>query len=303
MTALATENWLFRVVRSAFLADVRWPKAGNVSRTSPGHGMRAVHFERSAGASACALIEAGPGVGERARAGVAATRAVVECNTNLGLLLLAAPLVEAALDPLGRGGLGSRLARVLARLSRVDAEAAFTAIRMAAPGGLGRSARHDVADAPQGTLRQAMAEAAPRDLVARQYVTGFAEILEWGVEELAWRLAQTGSRGMALAELQLGFASRHPDSHVQRKRGQPVAASLQERARATLRHLRAAPGPAQWERRLSRFDAELKAEGINPGTSADLTVATLIALRLHRRAARERRERGLALCGTGQGRS
>jgi triphosphoribosyl-dephospho-CoA synthetase len=33
---------------------------------------------------------------------------------------------------------------------------------------------------------------------------------------------------------------------------------------------------------LLRFDATLKAQGLNPGTSADLTVATLFALALER---------------------
>jgi triphosphoribosyl-dephospho-CoA synthase len=33
-------------------------------------------------------------------------------------------------------------------------------------------------------------------------------------------------------------------------------------------------------RDLLKFDAELKEEGLNPGTSADLTVATLLAVSL-----------------------
>jgi len=286
MTALAGRAWLLRVLHSSFLADVRWRKPGNVSRASPGHGMTAAHFEHSAGPAAAALVDAGPGVGERVRAAVAATRSVVDCNTNLGILLLAAPLVEAALDPRGDGSLESRLEEVLARLGRGDAAAAFAAIRTAAPGGLGRSERHDVAGDPDCTLREAMAEAADRDLVARQYASGYADVLGWGVPALVRALRENGSRAAALAELQLGFVSRFPDSHVRRKHGMVAAEALRDRAREVLLGVRADPG--RRERRIAEFDAVLKGEGLNPGTSADLTVATLVAFRLARRAEQAR---------------
>ena len=276
------------LIRTTLVADVRWPKPGNVSRKGPGCGMTAVDFERSAGPVARALVDAGPGVGRRVRAAVAATRATAGCNTNLGILLLAAPLVEAALYPHGEGGLGPRLEGVVGRLSREDAAAAFAAIRLAAPAGLGRSARHDVAGEPDCTLAEAMAEAADRDLVARQYVTGFADVLETGMTTLARGLCRHRRRGPALAECQLTFASRYPDSHVRRKHGPGRAEALQGRAGEVLERLRASRDWGAWHRELTRFDRALKAEGLNPGTSADLTVTTLLALRLDPGRARER---------------
>lgn len=276
------------LIRTTLVADVRWPKPGNVSREGPGAGMTAADFERSAGPVARALVHSGPGVGRRVWAGVAATRATVGCNTNLGILLLAAPLVEAALDPHGAGGLGPRLEGVLGRLTREDAAAAFAAIRLAAPAGLGRSPRHDVAGEADCTLAEAMAEAADRDRVARQYVTGFADVLDTGMTTLARGLCRHRHRGPALAECQLTFASRYPDSHVLRKHGPARAEALQARAGEVLERLQAAPDGGAWHRELTGFDRALKAEGLNPGTSADLTVATLLALRLDPGRARER---------------
>jgi triphosphoribosyl-dephospho-CoA synthase len=280
MTALASPHWLRRVLRGAFVADVRWLKPGNVSRESPGHGMTAADFERSAGPAADALVAAPDGVGERILAGVQATREVVACNTNLGILLLAAPLVQAALERQGQGSLRARLDRVLEGLTQADAEAAFEAIRLAAPGGLGRSPEHDVSEPPACTLREAMAAAAPRDLIARQFVTGFAAVLDTGFGTLETGIARYRARGPALADLQLTFLSRFPDSHVQRKHGQGVAEALQVRAAAVLHKVRTVPHGHYRNQLLGEFDRELKEEGINPGTSADLTVATLIACRL-----------------------
>ncbi len=50
-----------------------------------------------------------------------------------------------------------------------------------APGGLGQAADQDVAEEPTLTLREVMALAADRDLIARQIAYGFREILEVGV--------------------------------------------------------------------------------------------------------------------------
>ena len=63
-------------------------------------------------------------------------------NTNLGILLLCAPLAAAA----ERGGtdLEATLAGILKNLDRGDAEQVFRAIRLANPGGLGEVPRYDV---------------------------------------------------------------------------------------------------------------------------------------------------------------
>ncbi len=70
-------------------------KPGNVSLHSAGHDMRAQQFLDSARASAPALFDPRAGVGARIEAAVRATRAVAGCNTNLGILLLCAPLARA----------------------------------------------------------------------------------------------------------------------------------------------------------------------------------------------------------------
>src|SRR5215469_5672761 len=163
--------------RAAFLgacrAELAALKPGNVHIHGDGHGMSVADFLRSAEAAAPPLCGTGIGVGRRIRDAVEASWNAVPMNTNLGILLLAAPLLAAA--ELGDGDLGGRVERVLAALTIEDARHAFVAIARANPAGLGRVEAEDVAGEPTVTLRQAMALAADRDLIARQYALGYRE--------------------------------------------------------------------------------------------------------------------------------
>lgn len=149
-----------------------------------------------------------------------------------------------------------------------DAQDVFQAIKLANPGGLGRVSDQDVGSAPTVTLTQAMDLAADRDTIARQYVTGFAELTERGLP--LFRAAERSlGETRAVLLLYFDYASRLPDSHVFRKFGPQVAEEVR-REFAELRDL-AETGDMDG---LRAFDLRLKERGINPGTSADLTVAT-----------------------------
>src|SRR5204863_6766460 len=108
-------------------------------------------------------------VGKLLLEGVQATRRVVSTNTNLGLLLLMAPLAKIA--PGESLQVGAQ--RVLALLTSQDASDAYSAIALANPGGLGKVEEHDVSAEPPKDLLVAMKMAAERDLIAKQYVTDF----------------------------------------------------------------------------------------------------------------------------------
>jgi triphosphoribosyl-dephospho-CoA synthase len=267
-------------VRDACVTDVRAFKPGNVSVASPGHGMSADDFISSADAMAAAIAAPAASVGQRILRAIEATRTVVQMNTNLGIVLLCAPLAHAAavvsVEPLLR----ERVRGVLARLDIEDAELAYGAIRIASPGGLGRSDRHDVAEKPRVTLRDAMKEAQDRDRVARQYASDYGDIFETGLSALQHGLSRWRSRQWAAVHAYLVFLARHADSHVARKHGDEVAASVSVQARELSQSLGRASDPAREMPALEAFDRQLKARSINPGTSADMTVAALVAMDL-----------------------
>jgi triphosphoribosyl-dephospho-CoA synthase len=125
---------LAQAVRWACELDVRTFKPGNVSLASPGHGMRAEDFLVSAEAAASALTEPGLSVGERIFHAIEATRNAVGCNTNLGIVLLCAPMIQAAQAPAATGSFRDRLGAILNALTPQDADWAYRAIRLAQPG-------------------------------------------------------------------------------------------------------------------------------------------------------------------------
>lgn len=282
------------MIEAAFLAACRAEldaaKPGNVHRFAPGHGMNAAIFEASALAAAPFIAMAGASVGARIRGATEASWAATGMNTNLGIVLLAAPLAAAAesADDLSAKS-GSRLdalrralEAVLAGLGPQDARDVFAAIALASPGGLGERATHDVRSPPSIGLVEAMRLAEADDFVARQYANGFREIFEIGVPMIeAVDPAGKPSPGLGPAlDCFLAFSSRFPDSHILRKFGPGRAESVRKRMHEFAKRLTQEANPDAALALALSFDADLKREGINPGTSADLTVASLFAMSL-----------------------
>lgn len=274
MRALAPEE-VAQAFHAACLAELSALKPGNVHVFAAGHGMETAHFEAAAAAAAPALAAAGT-VGARVRAAVEASLAVAGCNTNLGILLLCAPLAVAAESG---GPLRARLAQVLERLDLADAEDTFRAIAAASPGGLGAASEADVRAPASVTLRQAMALAEDRDAIARQYVTDYADIFALGIPALAGGPLERER----IEDAFLAFLATLPDSHIARKFGPEVAEAVRLEAVA-LRGRLDGLQPSGRHDALLAFDTSLKDRGLNPGTSADLTVASIFAALIEERA-------------------
>lgn len=267
-------------IGAAFLAacrdEIEAPKPGNVHVYAAGHDMTVADFLKSAEVSAAAISTKGARVGARVLGAAAATRAAVGANTNLGILLLCAPLAAAA--ERCAGDLRGALANVLADLDQSDAEQVFRAIRLANPGGLGEAPRHDVRRPADIGLREAMAEAADRDAVARQFASNFHDVFVTGRAALA-EARQCGlTPPWQAAAVYLAFLAGSPDTHVQRKYGPQAAREIQGEALEMLSIFKTRKVDSLAD--LLAFDRRLKARNLNPGTSADLTVATLFAARL-----------------------
>jgi triphosphoribosyl-dephospho-CoA synthase len=272
-------------------------KPGNVHRFHDFADTTYLDFILSAVAIAPVLETASQRpVGATVLAAITATRQVVQANTNLGIVLLLAPLAKAAgAEPnpptpfpkreggasgdspprSGEGpGFRTRLETILASLDLADSRDVYAAIRLAQPGGLGKVREQDVHDEPTLPLRELMALAAERDLIARQYVDGFREVLDEGVPALAEGLARAGYLEEAIVFAQLVLLAQHPDSLIARKRGAGEAEEASRRAGTLL-------DGERWRDLAARaeFDAWLRELGNqrNPGTTADLLAASLFA--------------------------
>jgi triphosphoribosyl-dephospho-CoA synthase len=276
LTSTPKPDAISRGFLDACLAELDALKPGNVHRHAAGHSMTVDDFVASAEAAAPLMGEKGLGVGRRIRLAVEATRKAVGQNTNLGIVLLAAPLAQAALDR-REGSFEGRLRHVLQSLSVDDAREAYRAIRETKPGGLGEAPEHDVASAPQVTLLEAMRAAEARDRIAWNYAHDFADIFTLGLKWLAHARERWGSPAWAVTRVYLGFLAHLPDTLIERKFGTRIATLVREEAGPLEASLTECPSPEAMTAPLAAFDRALKERRLNPGTSADLTVATLFA--------------------------
>ena len=257
------------VAGAAGLACVLEASAEKPGNITPRHDFADTSYEdmlRSAIALGPEIGRAGQrGVGDTVLAAVRATRRVTGANTNLGIALLLGPLARAALT-------GTDVGEVLDELTLADAEAAYAAIRLAAPSGLDTPVEHDVRDAPRVTLREAMAAAADRDSIAAEYTNGFAVTYGIGLPALGHALDAGLRPRDAVVELFLRLLAELPDTLIARKRGSEAAERVSAGAGRVL-----AVGGARNRGAVAELDASLRADGnaLNPGTTADLVTAAL----------------------------
>jgi triphosphoribosyl-dephospho-CoA synthase len=246
--------------------------------------MTVADFEASARAAAPGIARRHARVGRRIFDATAATQAACGCNTNLGIVLLCAPLAAAAerlADCATRitiDTLAAATREVLADLDIDDATLAYRAIALANPGGLGSVESEDVHEQAKVTLLEAMALAAGRDRIAAEYAHGYREIFDFALPSLHRHLFDHAPT-QATSRLFLMLLARATDSHLLRKFGDTVAQTVTREAAGFLQRLENQSHTGLHDE-LLLWDKALKQRGWNPGTCADLTVATLFAHRL-----------------------
>jgi triphosphoribosyl-dephospho-CoA synthase len=288
----------------ACLLEASAAKPGNVSPGRPFHDTRYEDFLASAAAIGPAMALAGQRpIGPTVLAAVEATARWAPSNTNLGIILLFAPIARAAIEssltaggeagPRAAGGIsiaaglragGISIAAlrdgvdaVLAATTIADARAVYAAIRLARPGGLGHVDAQDVRDEPDATLQVVMTLAAGRDAIAREYATGFAATFDTGLPALSRARSDGLSWDSAVVETYLVLLAAAPDTLIARKLGVPEAQSVSRAAAAIVAAggVRTPTGRSH----LDAFDVRLRdpRNARNPGATADLTAATLFA--------------------------
>lgn len=258
----------------ACLLEVSAPKPGNVS---PGRHFADLTYEdflTSAVAIGPAFTRvADQPVGETIRQAIEGTACWTKTNTNLGIVLLLAPLAKAAAS--GAGELRGELRRVLDETTVDDAREVYAAIRRAKPGGLGRSDAQDIASEPDVTLLEAMRLAADRDGIAREYATAFAVTFERGAPTLAHARADGLPWSDAVVETYLSLLAHSVDTHIVRRTGVAAAERVSMLAREVLEAggVRSAAG----RQAVDEMDRALRdgRNSNNPGTTADLTAAAI----------------------------
>lgn len=266
----------------ACLLEATAPKVGNVHRGADFENLTFTDFVASAVAigpamEACSPVRSNPlqrvRVGATILEAIRATRQIVNTNTNLGMVLLIAPLAAVPRNEPLVGGVG----KVLRGLTPEDSRLVYEAIRLAQPGGMGQVDEMDVAAEAPSDLLVAMAAAAERDLVAQQYVTDFDLVLS----KVAPWLSEAASRWSltdGIIHTHLRLLAEHPDSLIARKCGLETAQEVSTYAAAVFAS--GSPGEDAYHEAAADLDFFLRSDGHrrNPGTTADLIAAGLFVL-------------------------
>lgn len=261
----------------ACLMEVTAPKPGNVHRGADFEDVGFFEFAASAAVIAPAIDQATKhGLGTTVLDAVRATQTWAGSNTNLGTILLIAPL---ACVPRNLS-LAEGISDVLASIDAADTAKVYEAIRLAQPGGLGEVPEADLSGPPPENLLVAMQLAADRDLVARQYVDGFERLLVPMQQWIADGLEQNWLLQDLVIHLFVRLLSEEPDSLIARKCGIDVARQATVLAQKCIEA--GSPGEQNYHMLIGGLDFWLRCDGHrrNPGTTADMVAAALfIALR------------------------
>lgn len=279
------------MAQTACILEVDAPKVGNVNRYFDFSDASLEDFHLSAlaiGRSFGFLLH--QGVGKTVYEAVKATRSVVLTNTNLGIVLLLAPLGMAwcrMLKNQKRPNSQSseskfnqwkkELRLVLDTLSIEDSYYVYEAIRLASPSGMGEVEEHDVfqEERPSISLLEVMTLASERDLIAQQYVTGFELVLDKGYNMLKSSLGQGLCLTQAIAHTHLYLLGEVEDSLITRKLGKAWSREVMARARIVWEQ--GGWLTALGQKYVLEFDQWLRKDGhnLNPGTTADLIAAII----------------------------
>lgn len=260
------------LVRQACRLEVLAAKPGNVSPAHSFSDADVNDFLKSADAISPILQNSSDGpLGKAIFDAIVATDQAVGHNTNLGIVLLLAPLCAVTDWSDAR----NQLQDILAKTTVADATWLYEAIRIASPGGLGEATDQDVADAPTMTLLQCMQLAADRDSIARQYSSGYQFVFETGLDLLQQTSTWTSHLESRMGWVAVQILAKQSDSLIARKCGLDTANFVQELAKQTLST--GWPFESDGQIAYNNLHKFLTEDGHqrNPGTTADLIAAIL----------------------------
>ncbi len=273
---------LGQLVSLSCILEATIPKPGNVHRGADFADASLIDFLASAVAIANVFDRVNKlGVGAIVLESVRQTRQLTDTNTNLGLIMLLAPLAKATCRLQNRSELNqSSVAETLREMNDQDTADFYQAIRLAKPGGLGEVQQFDVnntaAKALPTRLLDAMKIASSYDTIALQYTNNFSTVFDEGLVFLSAKLSERMSLTDAVILTHVYLMANFPDTLIARKCGKELAQDSATRAQRVLA-IRAHEGDTAYLAALKDMDFWLRSDGNrrNPGTTADLIGATI----------------------------
>ena len=270
-------------LKSAYLfsckKDIELIKPGNVNLLSSHKDTKAQDYLDSAILSSKELFNQNYSLGKRILESVNVTRSQVNVNTNLGIILLCAPVIQSYID-FNNLDLREGIKKTLSTTSIKDTHDLCAAINISSPGGLGDSDMYDTASYPNASIKQIMNYSQEYDRISYQYSHNFSDIFDFIIPKLEFLNQRYESLDISLSLLFIEILAKIPDSHISRKFGDKIAKKTSNNARVLLKILDREHDPDYLAKALNNLDYEYKKKGINPGTTADLLVASLMIYKI-----------------------
>ena len=270
-------------LKSAYLfsckKDIELIKPGNVNLLSSHKDTKAQDYLDSAILSSKELFNQNYSLGKRILESVNVTRSQVNVNTNLGIILLCAPVIQSYID-FNNLDLREGIKKTLSTTSIKDTHDLCAAINISSPGGLGDSDMYDTASYPNASIKQIMDYSQEYDRISYQYSHNFSDIFDFIIPKLEFLNRRYESLDISLSLLFIEILAKIPDSHISRKFGDKIAKKTSNNAHDLLKILDREYDPDYLAKALNNLDYEYKKKGINPGTTADLLVASLMIYKI-----------------------
>ena len=270
-------------LKSAYLfsckKDIELIKPGNVNLLSSHKDTKAQDYLDSAILSSKELFNQNYSLGKRILESVNVTRSQVNVNTNLGIILLCAPVIQSYID-FNNLDLREGIKKTLSTRSIKDTHDLCAAINISSPGGLGDSDMYDTASYPNASIKQIMDYSQEYDRISYQYSHNYSDIFDFIIPKLEFLNQRYESLDISLSLLFIEILAKIPDSHISRKFGDKIAKKTSNNAHDLLKILDREHDPDYLAKALNNLDYEYKKKGINPGTTADLLVASLMIYKI-----------------------
>jgi triphosphoribosyl-dephospho-CoA synthase len=264
------ESYLF-----ACKKDVEVIKPGNVSIKSAHPDTTAEDYITSSINSSNALFLKEYSLGERISYAINLTKKETSVNTNLGIILLCAPIIHAFIH-FRHQPLKDSIHHLILHSAEKDTMLICEAIQKVNPGGLGSSNKMDVKLKPYVNLYEIMSYASKYDRISYQYTNKFSDILNFILPKIDEYQKTGETLDFSLPLIFLEILAKIPDSHITRKFGEKIAKKTSNQAYDLLKILKRDSSRENAMKCIADLDYDYKKNGINPGTTADLLIASLM---------------------------
>ena len=279
-------NEIAKIAQIASALEVSgYPKPGNVHRTRDYDDMVFEDFIISGIVIGDTIREAttdvdieNPQLGKYILNAVAQTDKWIKNNTNLGIVMMTTPIAVAAAISDTFDEIRPNIVKLMKNTSVDDACDLYDAINIADAGGMGDQEEYDVAsDNAKQELRQnnqtmwdVLKISAPWDMLAREMTSDMPAVFAIGYPTYH-KLKKEKSLNDACVLTFLTILSEVPDTLISRKYGSEEALKVSMMVRDLLK----LKGADDFKDKLKEFDEYLFKNKFNPGTTADLTAASI----------------------------